>query len=300
VTEALLERERVALRSFSALGESFQLATEPLQTLLRLLLRRAMAVDVDSFFALPVSIEDVPDYLDVIAAPMDFTTMAIRLESFEYETLQDFSADLELISVNAMTYNGPDTVYYKAAEALRDAMAPLLTKARQALVAMGVTRNGQMSRSLLGLLRANGDKRSAKPEVAKGKTATKNPVERKQVAVEQTKLKFKNGQSVWAPHPVHGYWPARIMNPGRLAKSQTSTIPTPLTRDLKHLDTQHQHLCLFQADEPEWRIVEAEQLLPLTESFRNDVQEVEGRGDGGATEFKASQAMKAAHRTLCS
>lgn len=291
VTEALLERERVALRSFSALSDAFQLATEPLQTLLRLLLRRAMAADPDSFFAQPVSPDEVPDYLDIIQHPMDFTTMATRLESFQYETLQDFSADLELIAVNAMTYNGQETVYYRAAEALREAMAPLLAKAKQALQAMGVTRNGQMSRSLLSLLHTRAEQPKA---TIKAKTipvkAMKKPVS---VSVS---VKFKNGQSVWAPHPVHGYWPARTMSPSRLTKAQSSSLPAAVTRALKNFDAQHQTLCFFQ-DEPMWRIVEAGDLMPLTESFRNDVQALEAHTD---IDFKASQAMKAAHRTHCS
>lgn len=331
LTEALLEREKTALRSFSSLSQAFQLATEPLQTILRLLLRRAVAIDVDAFFHHPVSREEVPDYLEVIASPMDMTTMASRLEAFEYETLEAFAADLDLISANAMTYNGPETVYYRAAEALREAMAPLLDKARRSMEAIRITRNGELSQTLLKPFQAMNEApkrgKSETPKRAKSdalgpketqkrkeaakrgetpkrkespkRNGTDKPVETLKIQGASTPapMALKNGQAVWAAHPIHHFWPARIMNPSRLLKSQHSTLPPSITRALKEGPIEADHrLCLLHLDgQTEWMILHVKQLHPLTDSFRQDMLVLEERT---GKEFKPSQAMKSAHRAL--
>ena len=56
-------------------------------------------------FAVPVDEEDVPDYYSTILVPMDFSTMAEKLEAGAYLCYEDFSADLRLIHENAREYN---------------------------------------------------------------------------------------------------------------------------------------------------------------------------------------------------
>lgn len=57
---------------------------------------------------------------------MDFSTMASKLNDELYYTLEDFSADFQLICYNAMIYNKSNTVYYKSAETLRQKGMQLL------------------------------------------------------------------------------------------------------------------------------------------------------------------------------
>ena len=80
----------------------------------------------------------VPDYLDIISQPMDFSTMRKKLESHEYTSVVAFSADFQLIYRNCMTYNAKDTVYFRAAVRLRDSGAPLLRFARKQAEKAGI------------------------------------------------------------------------------------------------------------------------------------------------------------------
>ncbi|XP_053572596.1 bromodomain-containing protein 1 isoform X2 [Bombina bombina] len=75
--------------------------------------------------------EQVPDYLDHIKHPMDFSTMKKRLEEQKYKNLNDFEADFNLIIENCMKYNAKDTMFYRAAVRLRDHGGVLLRQARR-------------------------------------------------------------------------------------------------------------------------------------------------------------------------
>lgn len=74
----------------------------------------------------PVSIKDVPDYLDVVTNPIDMSLMSKKLKSHMYKSLKKFSDDVELMCSNCMLYNGPDTQYYKCAENIRNALSELI------------------------------------------------------------------------------------------------------------------------------------------------------------------------------
>ncbi|KAG0185441.1 hypothetical protein DFQ28_009311 [Apophysomyces sp. BC1034] len=84
------------------------------QKLLETLERR----DAYGFFLEPVDTNIVRDYLTVIKRPMDFLTMREKLESGQYQHMEDFRDDFLLIMNNAKTYNAPDTIYWKSADKL--------------------------------------------------------------------------------------------------------------------------------------------------------------------------------------
>ena len=71
--------------------------------------------------SLPISLPQVPDYLDVITQPMDFGTMRKRVESHHYSNLDEFESDFYLVWHNATVYNAKDTIYYRAAIRIKDA-----------------------------------------------------------------------------------------------------------------------------------------------------------------------------------
>ena len=60
---------------------------------IRTLLVQLKEIDQQEIFAEPVSIEDVPDYLDHIKVPMDFATMSGKLEAFAYCNIDQFESD---------------------------------------------------------------------------------------------------------------------------------------------------------------------------------------------------------------
>ena len=75
--------------------------------------------DVHNFFSNPVSDSLAPGYSSIIKEPMDFSTMREMIEESKFKTLSQFRSCFDLICNNCMTYNGPETVYFKAAKLLQ-------------------------------------------------------------------------------------------------------------------------------------------------------------------------------------
>eukprot|EP00794_Sanderia_malayensis_P018977 gene18977-20884_t len=74
--------------------------------------------DTHGIFTYPVTDAIAPNYSKVITNPMDFSTMMYKIEHKQYPTIESFKDDFILMCKNAMLYNAPDTIYYKAAERL--------------------------------------------------------------------------------------------------------------------------------------------------------------------------------------
>ena len=49
----------------------------------------------------------MPDYLEIIDEPMDLTTISHKIDCHQYSTCEQYLADIELITSNALKYN-PD------------------------------------------------------------------------------------------------------------------------------------------------------------------------------------------------
>uniref|UniRef100_A0A3B4BWD7 Bromodomain-containing protein 9 n=1 Tax=Pygocentrus nattereri TaxID=42514 RepID=A0A3B4BWD7_PYGNA len=90
----------------------------PRQQLLEHFLRLLQRKDPHGFFAFPVTDAIAPGYSMIIKHPMDFSTMKEKITTNEYKTVTEFKADFKLMCDNAMVYNRPETVYYKAAKKL--------------------------------------------------------------------------------------------------------------------------------------------------------------------------------------
>uniref|UniRef100_A0A8D2J8D9 Bromodomain-containing protein 9 n=1 Tax=Varanus komodoensis TaxID=61221 RepID=A0A8D2J8D9_VARKO len=88
----------------------------PIQQLLEHFLRQLQRKDPHGFFAFPVTDAIAPGYSMIIKHPMDFGTMKEKISANEYKSITEFKADFKLMCDNAMTYNRPDTVYYKLAK----------------------------------------------------------------------------------------------------------------------------------------------------------------------------------------
>ncbi|XP_052756490.1 bromodomain adjacent to zinc finger domain protein 1A isoform X2 [Galleria mellonella] len=81
--------------------EDGELHAERLQQLLRDVMKHR---DCWPFYE-PVSTDDVPDYLDIIEQPMDFSTIKSKLDGGEYATDGELIADAALVLTNCYTYN---------------------------------------------------------------------------------------------------------------------------------------------------------------------------------------------------
>uniref|UniRef100_A0A9L0SI01 Bromodomain-containing protein 9 n=1 Tax=Equus caballus TaxID=9796 RepID=A0A9L0SI01_HORSE len=84
--------------------------------------------DPHGFFAFPVTDAIAPGYSMIIKHPMDFGTMKDKIVANEYKSVTEFKADFKLMCDNAMTYNRPDTVYYKLAKKLLHAGFKMMSK----------------------------------------------------------------------------------------------------------------------------------------------------------------------------
>uniref|UniRef100_T1G505 Bromo domain-containing protein n=1 Tax=Helobdella robusta TaxID=6412 RepID=T1G505_HELRO len=86
-------------------------------------LKQLQGKDHRSFFHKPVDVKEVPDYLDIVSCPMDFSTMKKKIQSQQYFHLRDFQKDFDLIIDNCTLYNAKTTVYYQAALKLKQAVS---------------------------------------------------------------------------------------------------------------------------------------------------------------------------------
>ncbi|XP_054958032.1 bromodomain-containing protein 9 isoform X5 [Pan paniscus] len=101
----------------------------PIQQLLEHFLRQLQRKDLHGFFAFPVTDAIAPGYSMIIKHPMDFGTMKDKIVANEYKSVTEFKADFKLMCDNAMTYNRPDTVYYKLAKKVLHAGFKMMSKA---------------------------------------------------------------------------------------------------------------------------------------------------------------------------
>uniref|UniRef100_G3UB68 Bromodomain-containing protein 9 n=1 Tax=Loxodonta africana TaxID=9785 RepID=G3UB68_LOXAF len=101
----------------------------PIQQLLEHFLRQLQRKDPHGFFAFPVTDAIAPGYSMIIKHPMDFGTMKDKIVAHEYKSVTEFKADFKLMCDNAMTYNRPDTVYYKLAKKILHAGFKMMSKA---------------------------------------------------------------------------------------------------------------------------------------------------------------------------
>ncbi|TYI82018.1 hypothetical protein E1A91_D05G193400v1 [Gossypium mustelinum] len=90
--------------------ESGPTPTTPLpdQKLLVFILDRLRKKDIYGVFSEPVDPEELPDYHDIIAHPMDFSTVRKKLDEGAYTTLEQFE------------YNAPDTIYFRQARSMQE------------------------------------------------------------------------------------------------------------------------------------------------------------------------------------
>ncbi|XP_019854738.1 PREDICTED: bromodomain and PHD finger-containing protein 3-like [Amphimedon queenslandica] len=141
LVELVRKREKLKREQLRMSEEAFRLRLTPLEMIMKRLLTRLAAKDPADIFAEPVPLDDVPDYLDVIKCPMDFSTMRSKLDSHQYKSLEEFESDLKLVWNNAMTYNQKDTIYYRAAVRIRDVAKRILDQAYGQIKSAGINKS---------------------------------------------------------------------------------------------------------------------------------------------------------------
>ncbi|XP_052002757.1 bromodomain-containing protein 9 isoform X3 [Xyrauchen texanus] len=124
-----VEVEQQSERPLRACRTQQESESTPGQQLLEHFLRLLQRKDQHGFFAFPVTEAIAPGYSTIIKHPMDFSTMKDKIAANEYKTITEFKADFKLMCDNAMVYNRPETVYYKAAKKLLHTGFKMMSKA---------------------------------------------------------------------------------------------------------------------------------------------------------------------------
>ena len=139
--ELIRKREKTKRELMRIKEKELELQIYPLQYLMRRLLQTLKERDTNDIFADPVDISQVPDYLDFIQQPMDFSTMSNKLDAGQYPTLEAFEKDFNLMIQNCMIYNSPQTMYYKQALKLKEGAQLLFKQLRKDLETLVISNN---------------------------------------------------------------------------------------------------------------------------------------------------------------
>ncbi|XP_061698167.1 bromodomain-containing protein 1-like isoform X3 [Syngnathoides biaculeatus] len=129
--ELVRKREKLKREEMKLQQLALEVQLTPFNILLRAVLGQLQQKDQYNVFAQPVSTKEVPDYLDHIKQPMDFSTMRMRIDGHTYRSLDDFEADFDLIIANCMKYNAKETFFYKVAQRMQDHGGVILRRARK-------------------------------------------------------------------------------------------------------------------------------------------------------------------------
>ncbi|XP_060932510.1 bromodomain-containing protein 1-like isoform X2 [Limanda limanda] len=129
--ELIRKREKLKREEMKLQQSVLEVQLTPFNILLRAVLSQLQEKDQYSIFAQPVNIKEVPDYVDHIKNPMDFSTMRKRIDAHDYRSLEEFEADFNLLIANCMSYNSKDTFFYKAAQRMQDHGGAILRRARR-------------------------------------------------------------------------------------------------------------------------------------------------------------------------
>lgn len=64
--------------------------------------------DIASPFFKPVTVNEAPNYFDIIKHPMDLQTIKTKLSSHEYRKADEFASDIRLMFTNCYKFNPPE------------------------------------------------------------------------------------------------------------------------------------------------------------------------------------------------
>uniref|UniRef100_A0A673XG83 Bromodomain and PHD finger containing 3 n=1 Tax=Salmo trutta TaxID=8032 RepID=A0A673XG83_SALTR len=131
LVELIRKREKLKREQVKVHQAALELQLTPMQVLLRSTLDQLQEKDAGQIFAQPVNLKEVPDYLEFISQPMDFSTMRSKLEAHSYNSLAHLEVDFNMMVANCLLYNAKDTLFHRAAQRLRDLGGAILRHAQR-------------------------------------------------------------------------------------------------------------------------------------------------------------------------
>ncbi|XP_026959202.1 bromodomain-containing protein 7-like [Sagmatias obliquidens] len=114
----------------SSLAKQEEVEQTPLQEALNQLMRQLQRKDPSAFFSFPVTDFIASSYSMIIKHPMDFSTMKEKIKNNDYQSIEELKDNFKLMCTNAMIYNKPETIYYKAAKKLLHSGMKILSQER--------------------------------------------------------------------------------------------------------------------------------------------------------------------------
>uniref|UniRef100_G3UA64 Bromo domain-containing protein n=1 Tax=Loxodonta africana TaxID=9785 RepID=G3UA64_LOXAF len=102
----------------SSLAKQEEVEQTPLQEALNQLTRQLQRKDPGAFFSFPVTDLIAPGYSMIIKHPVGFSSMKEKIKSNNYQSIEELKDNFKLMCTNAMIFNKPETIYYKAAKKL--------------------------------------------------------------------------------------------------------------------------------------------------------------------------------------
>ncbi|XP_030632945.1 bromodomain and PHD finger-containing protein 3 [Chanos chanos] len=136
--ELIRKRERLKREQMKLHQTVLELQLTPSLVLLRSTLDQLQEKDSAHIFTTPVNLKEVPDYLEFVSEPMDFSTMRAKLEAHKYRSVADLEVDFNLMVSNCLKYNSSDTVFHRAAMQLREVGGAILRHARRQALSTGL------------------------------------------------------------------------------------------------------------------------------------------------------------------
>ncbi|XP_059614029.1 bromodomain-containing protein homolog [Phlebotomus argentipes] len=136
--ELVRKREKLKVALIKVQEQTLMMQLNPVEAAMHKLLEGLEQKDTSEIFREPVDVNEVPDYMDIVKHPMDLSTMAEKLKSGAYESLDDLEADFDLMIRNCLAYNNKDTIFYRAGARMRDQGGALFKAVRKDLEKEGL------------------------------------------------------------------------------------------------------------------------------------------------------------------
>ncbi|XP_016337826.1 bromodomain and PHD finger-containing protein 3-like isoform X2 [Sinocyclocheilus anshuiensis] len=136
--ELIRKRERLKREQMKLQQATLKMQLTPALVFLHSTLEQLQEKDTDHIFTTPVNLKEVPDYLEFVSEPMDFSTMRDKLEAHKYSSVADLESDFNLMISNCLRYNSNDTVFHKAAMQLREVGRAILRHAQLQALSIGL------------------------------------------------------------------------------------------------------------------------------------------------------------------
>uniref|UniRef100_A0A3Q3GIL7 Bromodomain and PHD finger containing, 3a n=1 Tax=Labrus bergylta TaxID=56723 RepID=A0A3Q3GIL7_9LABR len=138
LVELIRKRERLKREQMKVQQAALELKLTPALVLLRSTLDQLQEKDTSKIFSQPVTLSEVPDYLEFISQPMDFSTMRTKLEGHAYCSIADLEKDFDLMISNCLKYNSKDTMFHTAALQMKEVGGAVLRHSHRQSQSIGL------------------------------------------------------------------------------------------------------------------------------------------------------------------